>query len=67
MGWYRVIFAPSALAQKVGAQCQPFAMPGFDLGIHATATGGAVRRKDVDGRVEPDHDDDMNRLFVSKH
>jgi hypothetical protein len=42
-------------------------MPGFDLGIHATATGGAVRRKDVDGRVEPDHDDDMSRLFVSKH
>jgi hypothetical protein len=57
----------SALTQSVGAQYQPFVMPGLDPGIHATVTGGAVRRKDVDGRVEPGHDDDMNRPFVSKH
>jgi hypothetical protein len=32
-------------------------MPGLDPGIHASATGGAVRGKDVDGRDKPGHDD----------
>jgi hypothetical protein len=32
-------------------------MPGLDPGIHASATGAAVRGKDVDGRDKPGHDD----------
>ena len=44
----------------------PLVMPGLDPGIHASATGAAVRCKDVDGRDEPGHDDNMNvRLYLS--
>jgi hypothetical protein len=41
--------------------------PGRDPGIHAFATGAAVRGKDVDGRAKPGHDDKVNHVFASKH
>jgi hypothetical protein len=42
-------------------------MPGLDPGIHASATGGAARGKNVDGRDEPGHDDNANHMFKSEH
>jgi hypothetical protein len=42
-------------------------MPGHDPGIHASATGAAVRAKDVDGRDKPGHDDDVIHMSESEH
>jgi hypothetical protein len=42
-------------------------MPGLDSGIDASATGAAVRGKDVDGRDKLGHNDHVNRIFVSEH
>jgi hypothetical protein len=42
-------------------------MPGLDPGIHASAMGGALRDKDVDGRDKPGHDDNVNHVFESEH
>jgi len=41
-------------------------MPGLDPGI-PSATGAAVRGKDVDGRDKPGHDDNVNRTFLPEH
>jgi hypothetical protein len=46
-------------------------MPGLDPGIHASATGAAVRGKDVEmagtSQDKPGHDDNVNRTFLPEH
>jgi hypothetical protein len=42
-------------------------MPGLDPGIPASATGAALRGRDVDDRDKPGHADNVNHVFVSKH